>query len=88
MSNCANNFTDPHCVCPVKGSLALTSTYKQFDANGSAKGIGYRCCNILHLKPSLLADNSVGAINSNVDYLQAINNNDAKIMITNDVLFY
>lgn len=86
MTDCESNPFDPWCFCFNAKNESLPQ-YKQYNANNSStsRGIGFQCCNIIHYDPSFIAQNVVGQgiINTNIEYLQIINNN-----VTNDVCDY
>lgn len=78
MTDCESSPFDPWCFCFNAKNESLPQ-YKQYNANNNTKsrGIGFKCCNILHYDPSFIAQNDAGQgiINTAIDYLKIISNN-------------
>jgi hypothetical protein len=71
--DCDGNHNDPWCFCFDHRGNSVPQ-YKQFNANSSDGGTGFKCCHNLHYNPDFLAFNYNGATFTSVkDYIDELN---------------
>ena len=73
MDECSTYSTNPFCFCINKNRQSVPQ-YKQYDANFSNVGQGFKCCNKTHILPSHLAEYRTinDQYSSVIDYLTDI----------------